>query len=84
MTETMSPVAETPIRCRRTGCVDGLVTLPPVCGHSGNCPCATIEAPCEECRGTGTERCAWCGDAPATARLDDDDLCDACAAEAAA
>lgn len=54
-----------------------------ICDHlHGNCPCEGGVAECEECEGTGSVRCAMCGDAPAVSEARKGGLmCGRCAEE---
>jgi hypothetical protein len=52
------------------------------CSGRGACPCRVEAFDCEECDGTGSVRCAFCGEAPAVVEARGLGLlCEACANE---
>lgn len=60
-------------------CEEGFIEVQ-TCNHSGVCPCAGVEVPCEECDGTGFVKCGICGDNPAVEGLPEP-CCTECAWE---
>jgi hypothetical protein len=59
----------------------GAITMRP-CMHAGSCPCPGYQVRCEECEGTGSVRCAYCGERAAVQEARGLGLlCEVCAIE---